>query len=115
MLVDDGRGCGAIHGLVRSACADGHRRQNGGQVVTVPGSRSSPWNVGNSLIMDNAGNGTLESGSSGSVSSPGGYIGRHCQSHHPHPWQKMRERLLAGVAMLADRDHRRFAVAAALS
>jgi T5SS/PEP-CTERM-associated repeat protein len=50
---------------------------DGGATVTVPGSQSSPWNLGtNSLTIGNTGTGTLQIGVGGVVSSGSGFIGR---------------------------------------
>ncbi len=50
---------------------------DGGTTVTVPGTQSSPWNLGtNSLTIGNTGTGTLLIGAGGVVSSGSGFIGR---------------------------------------
>ncbi|HEV7334830.1 MAG TPA: autotransporter outer membrane beta-barrel domain-containing protein [Bosea sp. (in: a-proteobacteria)] len=49
---------------------------DGGTVVTVPGSQSSPWNIPGSLSVGNTSTGTLSIGAGGIVSSGSGFIGR---------------------------------------
>jgi len=46
-----------------------------GQTVTVPGSHSSPWNIGGSLIIGNAGDGNLIISDGGIVSNASGELG----------------------------------------
>jgi len=54
---------------------------DGGSTVTVPGSQSSPWNLGtNSLTVGNTGTGTLQIGAAGVVSNGSGFVGRQVGS-----------------------------------
>ncbi|CAB3726700.1 hypothetical protein LMG26690_04408 [Achromobacter animicus] len=46
-----------------------------GQTVSVPGTQASPWNINTSLLVGNAGSGTLNVLSGGLVSSPDAYLG----------------------------------------
>ncbi len=48
---------------------------DGGQIVTVPGSQNSPWNIGTSLRVGDTGSGELVVGASGVVVNTLGYIG----------------------------------------
>ncbi|MBM7060771.1 autotransporter outer membrane beta-barrel domain-containing protein [Pseudomonas sp. UL073] len=49
---------------------------NAGQIVTVPGSHSTPWSFPDSLTVGDTSSGTLIITSGGSVSSGSGFIGR---------------------------------------
>ncbi|MDU0338827.1 beta strand repeat-containing protein [Bosea rubneri] len=49
---------------------------DGGMVVTVPGSQSSPWNIAGALTVGNLSTGTLHIGAGGIVSNGSGFIGR---------------------------------------
>ncbi|RPJ92370.1 autotransporter outer membrane beta-barrel domain-containing protein [Achromobacter xylosoxidans] len=54
---------------------------DGGSIVTVPGSQSSPWNLGaSSLTVGNTSTGTLQIGATGVVSNGSGFIGRQVGS-----------------------------------
>ena len=54
---------------------------DGGSVVTVPGSQSSPWNLGaSSLTVGNTSTGTLQIGATGVVSNGSGFVGRQVGS-----------------------------------
>ncbi|WKK20035.1 autotransporter outer membrane beta-barrel domain-containing protein [Achromobacter insolitus] len=54
---------------------------DGGSIVTVPGSQSSPWNLGtSSLTIGNTSTGTLQIGAGGVVSSGSGFVGRQVGS-----------------------------------
>jgi len=54
---------------------------DGGSIVTVPGSQSSPWNLGgSSLSVGNTSTGTLQIGATGVVSNGSGFVGRQVGS-----------------------------------
>ncbi|WP_424239031.1 autotransporter-associated beta strand repeat-containing protein [Achromobacter sp.] len=54
---------------------------DGGSTITVPGSQSSPWNLGgSSLTVGNTSTGTLQIGATGVVSNGSGFVGRQVGS-----------------------------------
>ena len=53
---------------------------DGGAVVSVPGTHTSPWTIAGSLSVGNTSSGTLNINAGGSVSSGSGFIGRQAGS-----------------------------------
>jgi outer membrane autotransporter protein len=67
-------------GLTLTAAAQAQYTIDGGATETVPGSQTSPWNIGGNLNVGYSGSGTLNITSGGTVSNTAAYLGYNAGS-----------------------------------